>query len=182
MPLTRPPGHGSPTLRRKIYAWCRGWNLQEADAEDVTQSVLLKLADKLQSFEYDPAKAFGRGSKHYAPCLERSLVEPQGDRRDRGSQVWSYSRQSRPGRSGRRSTIIRSRITRRSHGPRRTRVLPRTWQAFERTAIQGQSGAEAAKVLGMKVATIFVARSKVQNMIQEELRKLDEPQELKAPT
>src|SRR5258708_14179075 len=43
---------------RKIYAWCRGWNLQEADAEDVTQSVLLKLADKMQTFEYDPAKSF----------------------------------------------------------------------------------------------------------------------------
>jgi RNA polymerase sigma-70 factor (ECF subfamily) len=52
-------------------------------------------------------------------------------------------------------------------------VLPRTWEAFERTALQGQSGAEAAKALDMKVATTFVAKSKVQNMIQEELKKLE---------
>src|SRR5215475_11496667 len=43
---------------RKIYAWCRQWNLQEADAEDLTQDVLLKLAEKMQTFVYDPAKSF----------------------------------------------------------------------------------------------------------------------------
>jgi RNA polymerase sigma-70 factor (ECF subfamily) len=53
--------------------------------------------------------------------------------------------------------------------------VPRTWEAFERTAVQGPSGAEAALAPGMKVATVFVARSKVQKMIQEELRKLEGP-------
>src|SRR5262245_54432863 len=43
---------------RKVYAWCRQWNLQEADAEDVTQTVLIKLADKMRTFEYDPARSF----------------------------------------------------------------------------------------------------------------------------
>src|SRR5262249_16137016 len=57
----------------------------------------------------------------------------------------------------------------------RMRVTPRTWEAFERTALQGQSGAEAAKELGMKVATVFVARSKVQKMLQEETQKLEGP-------
>ncbi len=33
---------------RKIYGWCRRWNLQESDAEDVTQNVLLKLAEKMR--------------------------------------------------------------------------------------------------------------------------------------
>src|SRR5436189_5212995 len=43
---------------RKIYVWCRQWNLQEADAEDVTQNVLIKLADKMKVFVYDPEKSF----------------------------------------------------------------------------------------------------------------------------
>src|SRR5437868_5171660 len=42
----------------KIFRWCRQWKLQEADAEDVTQNVLTKLAAKLQSFVYDPALSF----------------------------------------------------------------------------------------------------------------------------
>src|SRR5205809_7722815 len=42
----------------KIYAWCRRWSLQEADARDVTQNVLLKLAEKMRDFRYDPARSF----------------------------------------------------------------------------------------------------------------------------
>src|SRR5207253_8974782 len=42
----------------KILRWCRQWKLQEADAEDVTQNVLTKMAAKLQSFVYDPARSF----------------------------------------------------------------------------------------------------------------------------
>ena len=57
----------------------------------------------------------------------------------------------------------------------RQRVTPRTWQAFELTAVQGRPGAEAAATLGMKVATVFVARSKVQKMLQEEVGKLEGP-------
>src|SRR5437867_11356909 len=43
---------------RKIYAWCRRWKLQEADALDVTQTVLMKLALKLRAFAYDPSRSF----------------------------------------------------------------------------------------------------------------------------
>src|SRR5215510_6259171 len=54
---------------RKIYGWCRQWGLQEADAEDVTQDVLLRLAAKLRDFAYDPSRSFRAWLKtltHYA--------------------------------------------------------------------------------------------------------------------
>src|SRR5262249_15846128 len=43
---------------RRIHAWCQRWGLQEADAQDVTQPVLLQLASKLQTFSYDPSQRF----------------------------------------------------------------------------------------------------------------------------
>src|SRR5215470_6895903 len=43
---------------RKVYLWCLKWNLQEADAQDVTQNVLLKLAGKMRDFEYDASRSF----------------------------------------------------------------------------------------------------------------------------
>ncbi len=46
--------------RPKILGWCRKWGLQEADAEDVTQSVLVKLTEKMRSFRYDPSFSFRR--------------------------------------------------------------------------------------------------------------------------
>src|SRR5262249_2812912 len=42
----------------QILQWCRKWNLQEADIHDVTQTVLVKLANKMRSFTYDPTHSF----------------------------------------------------------------------------------------------------------------------------
>ncbi len=43
---------------RHIYRWCRQWKLQDADAEDVTQDILMKLTQKLRTFAYDPSRSF----------------------------------------------------------------------------------------------------------------------------
>ena len=46
---------------RKIYGWCLRWGLQDADAQDVTQIVLLKLVQRMKDFTYDPGGASARG-------------------------------------------------------------------------------------------------------------------------
>ncbi len=45
------------------------------------------------------------------------------------------------------------------------------------TALEGRSGAEAAALLHMQVGTVFKAKSKVQQMLREEIERLerDEP-------
>jgi RNA polymerase sigma-70 factor (ECF subfamily) len=43
---------------RMIYQWCRHWGLQGADAEDVTQNVLLELALQMRTFVCDPTGGF----------------------------------------------------------------------------------------------------------------------------
>src|SRR5689334_18750036 len=37
----------------KIFLWCRKWGVQEADAENVTQEVLMKLFQKIQQYRPD---------------------------------------------------------------------------------------------------------------------------------
>ncbi len=41
-----------------IFGWCRGRGLQEAEARDVTQEVLLKVFRNMRAFAYDPARSF----------------------------------------------------------------------------------------------------------------------------
>ena len=41
-----------------IHRWCRRWRLQEADAQDVAQDVLLKLHGRMATFNYDPSGSF----------------------------------------------------------------------------------------------------------------------------
>ena len=45
----------------RVLAWCRQWELQPADAQDVTQEVLYRLVGQLRRFPYDPAKGHFRG-------------------------------------------------------------------------------------------------------------------------
>jgi len=35
-----------------VYRWCRKWGLQDMDAEDVTQNVMLDLGRQMRQFEY----------------------------------------------------------------------------------------------------------------------------------
>ncbi len=160
---------------RKIYGWCRLWNLQEADAEDLTQTVLLKLAEKMRTFEYDRSKSFRAWLKTVTrhawldSCSARKAVAAGG----------SQALEQLETVEAREDLVLRldeefdRELLDEATARVRVRVTPRTWEAFERTAVRGESGAEAAKALGMKVASVFVARSRVQKMLQEELLKLD---------
>src|SRR5207253_5992329 len=42
----------------KIVNWCRAWRLQSADVQDVSQTVLMRLARRLREFQYDPSRSF----------------------------------------------------------------------------------------------------------------------------
>jgi RNA polymerase sigma-70 factor (ECF subfamily) len=163
---------------RKIYGWCRQWNLQAADAEDVTQTVLLKLAQKMQAFDYDPAKSFRSWLKTVTRHAWGDYWSGRKEVAAGGSQAVELLRtvEAREDLVRRLDDEFDRELLDEASARVRSRVAPRTWQAFELTAVQGQSGAAAAAALGMKVATVFVARSKVQKMLQEELRKLDGPE------
>ncbi len=49
------------------------------------------------------------------------------------------------------------------------RVKPRNWQAFRLTTIESPSGADAAERLQMPVAQLYVAKNRVQELLQEEI-------------
>src|SRR5262245_40923759 len=42
----------------RIYRWCRSWHLQEPDAQDVTQNVLVQLVTTMQTFTYRETGSF----------------------------------------------------------------------------------------------------------------------------
>src|SRR5215470_11776142 len=60
---------------RHIYRWCRQWKLQDADAEDVTQDILVKLTQKLRTFAYDPSRSFRGWLKTVAHHAWRDFVD-----------------------------------------------------------------------------------------------------------
>ena len=160
---------------RKILAWCRQWNLQEADSEDVTQTVLLKLADKMKSFDYDETKSFRAWLKTVAWHVLSDYCESRKAMAVGGDQTMELlgNLKARDDLVQRLDEEFDRELYDEAVSRVRSRVVPKTWEAFERMAVHGESGSEVGAALGMKVATVFVARSKVQKLLQEEVQNLE---------
>lgn len=161
----------------KVYAWCRQWNLQEADAQDVTQMVLLKLAEKLKHFAYDPSKSFRAWLKtltHHAwSDFLQSRRRPGWGSGDTEVLQILHTAAAREDLVQRLEEAYDHELLEEASRRVRQRVAPQTWEAFRLTALENFSGAEAAQKIGMQVAQVFVAKRRVQNMLREEIEKLE---------
>jgi RNA polymerase sigma factor (sigma-70 family) len=162
---------------RNIHAWCKAWGLQESDAQDVTQEVFLTLSRKMHAFCYDRNKSFRAWLKTLTRRAWRIYTARQlragvavGDEVTLARLTGVAAREDLTQRL--QEAFDQELLTEASNLVR-LRVEPRTWEAFNLLAVQGCSGTEAAERLNMKVATVFVARSKVQRMLREELARLE---------
>ena len=162
---------------RHIYRWCRQWNLQDADAEDVTQDILMKLTQKLRDFAYDPSRSFRGWLKTVAHHAWRDFED--GRRRvqaaagDSQVQQLMLTVEARDDLVQKLEEAFDLELLEAAKVRVRLRVAPHTWEAFRLTAIEGKPVAEVAASVNMQVAMVYVARSKVQKMLQEELGKLE---------
>ena len=162
---------------RSIYRWCRLWRLQDADARDVTQTVLVKLAQRMQTFTYDPSHSFRSWLHTVARNAWIDFLQGQqrfGDGAgDPDVQKWLQNVQTREDLVQHLNEEFDRDLLDEAMRRVELRVQPRTWQAFWLLAFEGRSGAEVAAQLQMNVATVFVARSKVQRHLQAELARLE---------
>jgi RNA polymerase sigma-70 factor (ECF subfamily) len=157
----------------KILGWCRRWGLQDADAQDVTQDVLARLAEKMRAFTYDPGKSFRGWLKTLAHHAWRDYADGRGRRAAAAPPEVLQAVEARDDLLQRLDEEFDRELLEEAAARVRLRVEPHTWDAFRLLALEGKSGAEASAALGMKVATVFVARSKVQKMLREELTRLE---------
>jgi RNA polymerase sigma-70 factor (ECF subfamily) len=162
----------------KILGWCRAWHLQEADARDVAQAVLLKLAVRMRDFSYDPARSFRAWLKTVTRHAWLAFREQQG-RPGGGSGDSRVLEQLCSVAAGedllrRLEEAFDRELLEEAVRRVRLRVEPQTWEAFRLTAEEGLSGAEASARIGMRVSQVYVAKRRVQQMLQQEVQKLDQ--------
>ncbi len=127
-----------------LLEWCRRFGVQDADARDVTQEVLLRLLKRMGQFRYDPSKRF-RG---WLRTMVRDAWFEWAERRRSGDQSNSIAELAgllddsvgddlvaRIEREHERElfALAMSRIGR--------RVEPRTLEAFRLLALEGLPGA-----------------------------------------
>jgi RNA polymerase sigma-70 factor (ECF subfamily) len=161
----------------RILDWSRRWGLQECDAQDVTQGVLLKLSRSMATFVYDPSRSFRAWLKTITRHAWRDLVAERkragvgsGDSRI-GELLEAI--EARDSLVQQLAEEFRRELLDEAMARVRPRVAPRTWDAFRLTAIEGCSGAAVAAQLQMKVARVYVAKNEIKMMIREEVRRLE---------
>ncbi len=165
---------------RKIYGWCLRWRLQDADAQDVTQIVLLKLAQRMSDFTYDPGRSFRAWLKtvtHHAwqdfvDSRQTATLATGGDHDD--ERLGSLAARNDLARELER--IFDLDMLETAMQRVRLRAAPHTWMAFSMTAVEGIPAPEVARRMGMKIARVYAARSAIQQRLQEECQRLEEAQ------
>jgi RNA polymerase sigma factor (sigma-70 family) len=164
----------------RIHAYCIAYPLQPADAEDVTQNVLLKLFSKMREFRYDSARSFRAWLR---TVTRRVLLDFLAERQQQQGSGDSAVVRLLDNLEARESLAqqLEAEFDRDLFDEALKRVRPRVpaqqWDAFRLTALEGLSGVQAGKQLGMLVATVYTAKSKVQKLVRDELRQLEGPPE-----
>ena len=166
---------------KRIFQWCLNRRLQAADAEDVTQNVLLKLAKNMSKFEYQEKLTF-RGwlrritensvNDFFRECRARRMNKATAD--SYASLVDIEAPAELSERLCEEFDLELLEIAKRNI---QTRVSKKRWEAWMLLAVENCDGSEVAERLGMKMPSVYSSRYQVQMMITAEVKALESSSE-----
>jgi RNA polymerase sigma-70 factor, ECF subfamily len=164
--------------RPVVYRLARRRGLQDADAQDLAQQVLLAISLALPRWQRQPGVRFrhwlarvarnailnaltrgprdqGEGGTTVNPLLEE---QPESDEKSIELIDWEYRRE-----------LFR-------HAARQVReeIDASTWQAFWMTMVEEQPIADVAKQLEKSAGSIYAARSRVMRRLRDKIREMEE--------
>lgn len=164
-----------------VIRWCRHDGLQAADAADVGQEVFQAVARHIHDFRRDrPGDTF-RG---WLRTITRNKVRDYF--RAHPAELAAVGGDAAFGRlkcvpcdedpSEARDPTERTLLFRQAMEIIRLEFEDRSWQAFWRTAVEGQAPADVALDLDMTVNAVYLARSRILRRFRDEFQDLVEPE------
>ena len=162
----------APAIRR----WCRAWRLQDADVDDVTQTVLVKLSRLMATFHYDPSRSF-RGylktlTKYAVRDALKVLSQRSLDSGDPALLDWLAVVDTRNDLARCLEHELRRDLFREAAARVSQRIDLKTWNAFHLLVHERLAGQDVADRTGMSLAAVYMAKSRVLKMMREEVRSL----------
>jgi RNA polymerase sigma factor (sigma-70 family) len=154
-----------------VYAMARRRGFQDADACDITQEVLRAAVTALPRFTLDPQRGKFRQWLFTIAMNELRKLALAHKRQPRGSGCPSTQKQLEQQAVGEEDEAIwnrehQSRLFHWAAQKARGQFRETTWQAFWRTAVEGQDVREVAGTLGLSAGAVYVAKSRVLARIQ----------------
>ena len=156
-----------------LFSWLKKSQLQHADASEVVQEILLSVSKAIARYDVDK----GSGFRGWLWGITRNKLLQYESKNRRcpdvvgGSTAYQSLQQlsADPPDQLRESLAI---VAHRAAALIQTDFRPNTWQAFWRVTVEGEDPAQVAADLGMKVAAIYTAKSRVLAHLRSELEGL----------
>ena len=167
-----------------IRRWCRCLGLGGDAVDEMTQRVLVKLLDAMQSFDYDPRRRFRgwlrRVVENEVKAGWRTRRRRPGDHGRGDLDAWQMLRAlPDPDEVGAAEACLaaeelleRDLLVHTACQRARGRVEGHTWRAFWMTTVEGGKGRDVADRLGMTLGAVYVAKCRVLDLIREEIKAL----------
>ena len=160
-----------------VEHWCHSWGAQDADIDDVRQEVFQTVSVALPTFRRDrPGDTF-RGwlrviaRRRFIDLCRQRARQPEAQ----GGSSANRQLSQVPEMDGEAVDDPPEQIKHlhnRALELVRSQFEDRTWQAFWRCAVEGESPAEASLALGMTPVAVRQAKSRVLRRLRDELGEL----------
>ncbi len=160
-----------------VFRLARSKGFQHSDAMDIAQEVLLRVAGAVERWEPDPNRGTFRG---WLYRIARNLMIDFLERGKKHPLVAGSTGMIRlieqQAAASAESQAFDTEFRRQVFAWAANRVRPHfqdsTWEAFWRTAVEEQSAADVAVALGIKIGTVYVARTRVMQRLRSEVQRV----------
>jgi RNA polymerase sigma-70 factor, ECF subfamily len=166
--------------RPVVYRLARQRGLQDADADDLAQRVMLAVRRAIGRWDADPAK--GRFRSWLARIAQNatinSLTRRPPDAAVGGTSIIGLlEEQPEPDHGAQESLQCEYRrgLFRWAAQRIRPEFSRETWNAFWLTTVDGMQIEEAGRALGKTLGAVYAARSRVMRRLKDEIEKSDLP-------
>lgn len=161
----------SEIYRPVIYRLARRRGLQDADAEDLAQRVLVSVSAALQTWEKDESRGTFRA---WLLRVARNAIINALTRRPPDAAVGGTDVVAQLDAQGAQPSAIdelvddehRRAVFRWAAAEVKTEFQHATWLAFQLTAVEGQSIENAAAEIGKSTGSVYAARSRVMRRLK----------------
>lgn len=165
--------------RPVIYRMARRRGMQDADAQDLVQSVLLRVAGSIQRWDQDESVTRFR---HWLRRVARNAIFSALSRRPKdlaagGSEVFGVLAEQPEMEQLLEQELATEAMHEqylRAAAIVRTDVDVETWRVFELTVIHGQPCDEVATQIGKSLGAVYAARSRVMRRLREQVSGMEE--------
>ncbi len=161
-----------------IYRFVRSRGLQDADASDLVQDVMRSVGMAISGLDYQKEKG---GFRAWLFTITRNKLSTYYGKRQRigpvGNRTDQYEMLSQAGETSNEldqqwELEHQRQLAALAMEALKPTLEPKTWAAFEMTAIEGISAEDAGEKLGLSKGAVYVARSRVTAKLRGEIERM----------